>query len=386
MITMRDVHCFLQSFETLQHALSRSRLNYLDLSEVPACYMHSCVRSLLEQTNKCLDKAFYYNALMNKICQATKWNQDGVLESIETDPFSVDAKMCTEGFVEVRSSLQDICARMRTLPSNPRKLEFEKIDPMEIFDIDQWRLILNAVYIMGARAEAIGAVQQITRDILGCAANLLTIIANMEVDHEKIVLNGAGASATPELYPEITVTFQKEQVFYSEEEIERLKKEEAERAEQEARRQRQLQLEKEVGAFREELWNLLHQSDLWDEREKGYIQLLFPEWSYIGPGITITEDAGLFLETFKKLICGHTDQPTNLHGQLSSFFHAFSAHEGGAGYSISRDWMNDKELNSLVKFFVNAGLTVTAMQTMTELDGTLALTTLHNKEVILVTT
>jgi hypothetical protein len=73
-MTIRDVHILLQSFETLKYALSRSRLNYLDLSKVPACYMHKSVRELLEQANKYLDKAFYYHALMNKICQATQWN------------------------------------------------------------------------------------------------------------------------------------------------------------------------------------------------------------------------------------------------------------------------------------------------------------------------
>ena len=388
-MTIRDVHVFLQSFETLKYELSRSKLNYLDLVNVPACYMHQCVRELLEQANQQLDKAFYYHALMNKICQATQWNQEGVLETIETDPFSKDAKMCVEGFVGIRASLQDVVAHLRTLPSSPRKPGFETIAPMEIFDVEQWKLILNALYIMDARSEVIGAVRPIMKDIIECATCLVTIIANLKVDREKIVFNGPGCCSTPELYPEITVAFEKEQVYFSEEEIERLKQEEAERAEQEAKRQRQLQLEKEVGVFRKELWDLLHQSNLWDEKERGYIKLLFPEAadrSYIGLGMTITEDAGLFLNTFKKLICGHTDQPTNLTGQLSSFFHAFSAHEGGAGYSISRDWMSDKELNSLVKFFLNAGLIVTAMQTMTELDGTLALTALHSKEVILVTT
>ena len=390
MITIRDVHVLLQSFEELRFKLSRAKLNYLDLSVVPTCYMHAAVKELVAKTNKCVDKAFYYNALLNKLCQSTQWNQEGTLEAVDTDPFSDDANEFINEFVIIRTELQDIAGRVRTLPSClTRKPGFEKIDPMEIFNLEEWRRILNAVYILGVRAEAVVAIKPIVEDILSCVGKIVTIVSNIEVDHEKICIGGHDdAQRGDVLYPSITLPYQKERVFFSEEELERLRKEEEARIEQEARNERQRQLEKEVGAFRKELWDLLRQESIWEEREQKYIKLLFPEAkdkSVVGLGVGITEDAGLFLETFKKLICGHTDQPTNLHGQLSSFFHAFSAHEGGAGYSISRDWMSDKELNSLVKFFIKAGLTVTAMQTITELDGTLALTALHSKEVILVT-
>ena len=180
MTTIRDVHVFLQSFETLKYELSRSKLNYLNLVNVPACYMHQCVRDLLEQANQQLDKAFYWHALMNKICQATQWNQEGVLEAIETDPFSEDAKRCVEGFVGIRASLQDIVAHLRTLPSRPRKQGFETIDPMEIFDVEQWKLILNALYIMDARSEVIGAVRPIMKDIISEHSGSFSTVSTIE--------------------------------------------------------------------------------------------------------------------------------------------------------------------------------------------------------------
>ena len=138
---------------------------------------------------------------------------------------------------------------------------------MEIFDIEQWKLILNAVYIMSARAEVIGAVNAVMTDILERATILLTIMANVEVDHEKIVLNGPGACKNSELYPEVTVTFQNKQVFYSEEEVERIKQEEYERKKREEKTKHEAELKARVGGFRNELRELFSDESKWNAKE-----------------------------------------------------------------------------------------------------------------------
>lgn len=368
----------------LSHSLSTVRLNFLDLKNVPCIYMHGSIREQLKRVSEILDSVFYYEALMNKSQRATEWTQEGELEKVNTDPFNPDVRLCVDGFLAALTDLSDVQYQLGNLVS----IDFRKpvkVPPDEIFGMDDWIDILDATYLLSCRSNVTKVVKEEVGRILHFIFKVVSAIAGIQITDSAIVIPVDEKDRETGL-SEIVLTYQEEQVFFSEEELKQIEQDKRDREERIANEAKQRELQREIGSFKDELINCLVNTQ-WERDEQECVNNLFGNF-VSRTNSSLSEEQALFLKTFKwylEVTAGTGSVEDGLRDFVSKFAIVVdNSSFTRSGYVIAQVEMPLKGLHSMIKFFIDAGYTVETLESMTVMDGSLAMTTLHAKETMIV--
>ena len=382
-IQLTDVIPVRAKLNELTYNLRKARLNFLDLKSVPCIYMHEAVKEKLMEVSGALDKAFYYEAVLNKTQRSVEWTQDGELTKIETDPFSIEVRQFVEGFIAVNHELGDIYSQLRDLISVDLRKPVD-VDPDEIFDTDAWIKVLEAVYVLSCRCQAIKSLKDYVDGMLYLVFKVVTVIANIQTT-DKAVMIPVGESDRDTGLPEIVLSYQEKQVFFSDEEIEKMENDKREREARLAEEDKQRKIKLEVGSFKEELVKCLVNTQ-WEQDEQDCVNDLFGNLVASNDSY-FSDEMVMFLKTFKwylEVTTGTGSVENGLREFITKFTRIINDSSYGSGYVIAQNGMLLRGLNAMIKFFIDAGYTVETLESMTTMDGSLTMTTLHEKETMVV--
>lgn len=354
-----------------------TELNHYTLGRVPICCRQSEWMDTIKKLSQILDNALMYQRVLGK-----------TLTTEETDPFDPEILDAVAHLDSLRHATS-----LLTPGSCPEAAsefgETSVIDPKCIFDSDGWVTLLRATYVQCLRSESVpiltDMVTSIAMHILEGVQYILDMKTGVNENAIEFIQFTKGSW-------ELTIERDEEQVFFSEEELEQIR-----RAEEiaEERRQKKLheeQLVREVGKLRDELHKTLLDNESRSTENKELIKELFPDLlDNDNQNRALTDEDALFIRAFRKYLDNlkpkQSDGKENpLRVALDEFLTSLTVEcQGGLGYTLCTEGLTVAEVNAMIKHLVNHGYSAVAMPTYTELDGSLALTTLHIKEYIAIT-
>lgn len=354
-----------------------TELNHYTLGRVPICCRQNEWMSTIKKLSQILDNALKYQRVLGTTLTAEETNP--------FDPEILDAVAHLDNLRHAASLLNP-----GSCPEAASEFgETPVIDPRCIFDADGWVTLLRATYVQCLRSESVpiltDIVTSIAMHILEGVQYILDMKTGVNEEDTAFIQFTKGSW-------ELTIERDDEQVFFSDEELERIRRAEEIAEENRQKKLHEEQLAREVGKLRDELHKTLLDSETWSSEEQTLIKELFPElFDKEQVNRPLTDDDALFIRAFRKYLDnlrprqsdGKENNEHPLHFALDRFFTQLKAGcQSGLGYTLGTEGLTVAEVNAVVKHLVNHGYSAVAMPTYTELDGSLALTTLHIKEYI----
>ena len=358
------------------------RFNYLDLRKVPLAYHMSTLRETLSYSSLLLDKAFQTTERLNKLCRVP--SEDGPITEIKSvDLFSEDAESVVDSFCDIRISLDSTYNELigNLIDTDP---DVDLVNPAEVFGVEQYRSVLKAAYLLDIRGHALGAlkptVTQITRTIYG----ILEALLDSTIDEQQVMIPAYDSADV------ITIKFEENRVYYSNEELEEIRRKKAEKEAADVRAAAIMTRLAKVGKFVDNLYTVAHSTLFSDPVDQKIVTTLFPDEdlrAYAQPdddeAVALLDDLKQFLaEDRPAALLDDSDELVKAMRRLCMMLHSVDI---GEDCPLNQKWMSPEQLNRLAKFFVSKGYQVVSLTTMTHLDGNLDTTRRHFREVFVLT-
>ena len=358
------------------------RFNYLDLRKVPLAYHMSTLRETLSYSSLLLDKAFQTTERLNRLCRVP--SEDGPITEIKSvDLFSEDAVSVVDSFCDIRISLDSTYNELvgNLVDTDP---DADLVNPAEVFGVDHYKSVLEAAYLLDIRGHALGALKPTVTQIVRTVYGILEALLNSTVDEQQVMIPAYDSADV------ITIKFEESRVYYSNEELEEIRRKKAEKEAADVRAAAIMTRLSKVGRFVDSLYTVTHSTLFSDPVDQKIVATLFPDEdlrAYAQPTddevVALLDDLKQFLADDRPAaLLDDSDELVKAMRRLCMMLHGVDI---GEDCPLNQKWMSPEQLNRLAKFFVSKGYQVVSLTTMTHLDGDLDTTRRHFREVFVLT-